>query len=60
MGGSFASVVKSGDLNIFTGAYTNIQAVPALVSGSNMVNTVGAQGDAGATKQLLLYCGCQC
>ncbi|CAM3766279.1 fibrobacter succinogenes major paralogous domain-containing protein [Elizabethkingia occulta] len=55
MGGSFASVVKSGDLNIFTGAYTNIQAVPALVSGSNMVNTVGAQGDAGATKTASFY-----
>ncbi|MDV3865620.1 hypothetical protein CMU00_10010 [Elizabethkingia anophelis] len=54
-GGSFASVVKSGDLNIFTGAYTNIQAVPALVSGSNMVNTVGAQGDAGAIKTASFY-----
>lgn len=49
-GGSFASVVKSGDLNIFTGTYSNIQTVPAIISGSSMVNTVGAQGDAGATK----------
>lgn len=49
-GGSFASIVKSGDLNIFTGAYTNIQAVPAVISGSSMVNTAGAQGDVGATK----------
>ncbi|WP_407510425.1 hypothetical protein [Elizabethkingia anophelis] len=54
-GGSFASIVKSGDLNIFTGAYTNIQAVPAVISGSSMVNTAGAQGDVGATKTASFY-----
>ncbi|WP_407484480.1 fibrobacter succinogenes major paralogous domain-containing protein [Elizabethkingia miricola] len=54
-GGSFASVVKSGDLNIFTGAYTNVQAVTALIPGSSLVNTVGAQGDAGATKTASFY-----
>ena len=54
-GGSFASIVKSGDLNIFTGAYSNIQTVSAVISGSSMVNTVGAQGDAGATKTASFY-----
>ncbi|WP_454060048.1 hypothetical protein [Elizabethkingia ursingii] len=54
-GGSFASVVKSGDLNIFTGAYTNVQTVTALIPGSSMANTVGAQGDAGATKTASFY-----
>ncbi|PUB28496.1 putative repeat protein [Elizabethkingia sp. YR214] len=54
-GGSFASVVKSGDLNIFTGAYTNVQTVPALIPGNSMVNTAGAQGDVGATKTASFY-----
>ncbi|MCL1669392.1 fibrobacter succinogenes major paralogous domain-containing protein [Elizabethkingia ursingii] len=54
-GGSFASIVKSGDLNIFTGAYSNIQTIPAVIQGSSMVNTAGAQGDVGATKTASFY-----
>ena len=54
-GASFSSIVQTGDLNIFDGTYSNKVATPAIVSGSNMVNTVGAQGDLGATKTASFY-----
>ncbi|MCL1666848.1 hypothetical protein M2T82_02105 [Elizabethkingia ursingii] len=53
-GSSFASIIKTGDLNLFTATYTNLQDAPA-VTAANMVNTAGAGGAAGSTKTATFY-----
>ena len=57
-GSAFSSIIKTGDLNVLTGQYSNLQNVSA-VTGGSMVNKAGAGGAAGATKQQLLYCKAQ-
>lgn len=53
-GSSFSSIIKTGDLNVLTGQYSNLQNVSA-VTGGNMINKAGAGGAAGATKTATFY-----
>ncbi|MDX8569368.1 hypothetical protein OZ668_15310 [Elizabethkingia sp. HX XZB] len=53
-GNTFTSIIQTGDFNLFTGTYYNLQAIPA-ISASNMINTTNAQGDVGATKTAKFY-----
>ena len=53
-GSGFSSIVQSGDFNIFTGLYANLQNVAAITAG-NMVNKTGAGGTVGATKTATFY-----
>ncbi|HFK5529347.1 TPA: hypothetical protein ACGZ99_003424 [Elizabethkingia anophelis] len=46
---NFSSVIKTGDLNLFTGLYSNLQDAPALLA-ANMVDKTGSGGAIGATK----------
>ncbi|WP_407490165.1 hypothetical protein [Elizabethkingia anophelis] len=54
VGAGFTSIIQSGDFNIFTGIYSNLQNVNA-VTANNMVNKAGAGGNAGATKTATFY-----
>lgn len=53
-GSAFSSIIKTGDLNVLTGQYSNLQNVSA-VTGGNMINKAGAGGAAGATKTATFY-----
>ncbi|MCL1667697.1 hypothetical protein M2T82_06440 [Elizabethkingia ursingii] len=53
-GSTFSSIIKTGDLNVLTGQYSNLQNVSA-VTGGNMVNKAGAGGASGATKTATFY-----
>lgn len=53
-GNIFTSIIQTGDFNLLTGAYYNLQTIPA-ISASNMVNTSNSQGDIGATKTAKFY-----
>ncbi|MDF2514904.1 MAG: hypothetical protein K0R59_200 [Sphingobacterium sp.] len=50
----FNSVVQTGDLNLLTGEYSNLQSVPAIV-GDAMQNKTDNGGAAGATKTAFFY-----
>ncbi len=52
--GNFTSIAQTGDLNLFTGEYSNLQIIPA-ISAANMINTANTQGDIGATKTAFFY-----
>ncbi|AJW63933.1 hypothetical protein VO54_02473 [Elizabethkingia miricola] len=53
-GTSFSSIIQTGDLNVLTGQYANLQNAPA-VTGINMINKAGAGGTVGATKTAIFY-----
>ncbi|OPC68023.1 hypothetical protein BAZ12_15560 [Elizabethkingia miricola] len=53
-GVNFTSIIQTGDLNLFTGEYSNLQTVPE-IKALNMTNAVNAQGDSGATKTAIFY-----
>jgi len=54
IGANFNNIAQTGDLNIFTGTYSNLQPI-APVKGSDMVNTAGSGGDIGASKTAIFY-----
>ncbi|MYY43914.1 hypothetical protein [Elizabethkingia anophelis] len=54
VGAGFTSIIQSGDFNIFTGLYSNLQNSAALTA-ANMVNKAGAGGNVGATKTATFY-----
>lgn len=53
-GSAFNSIIKTGDLNLFTGQYSNFQTLPALTA-ANMINKPGAGGTTGATKTAAFF-----
>ncbi|WP_260394204.1 fimbrillin family protein [Elizabethkingia anophelis] len=53
-GSTFTNIIKTGDLNLFTAQYSNLQDVPAITAG-NMVNTQGTGGALGASKTAIFY-----
>ncbi|WP_139366086.1 hypothetical protein [Elizabethkingia meningoseptica] len=53
-GSGFTSIIQTGDLNVFTGLYSNLQNVSP-VTGSSMTNKAGVGGAAGATKTAVFY-----
>ncbi|MCT4152793.1 hypothetical protein HZP59_16300 [Elizabethkingia anophelis] len=53
-GSGFTNIIKTGDLNIFTGEYSNFQDVAA-VTGENIKILNPSQGAPGATKYAVLY-----
>ncbi|WP_407481978.1 hypothetical protein [Elizabethkingia meningoseptica] len=53
-GSGFTSIIQTGDLNVFTGLYSNLQNISP-VTGSSMTNKAGAGGAAGATKTAVFY-----
>ncbi|MDV4042185.1 hypothetical protein CMT37_05005 [Elizabethkingia anophelis] len=54
VGAGFTSIIQSGNFNIFTGLYSNLQNTAALTA-ANMVNKAGAGGNVGATKTATFY-----
>lgn len=53
-GTSFSGIIKTGDLNVLTGQYSNLQNVSA-VTAASMINKAGASGVVGATKTATFY-----
>ncbi|HFK5570503.1 TPA: hypothetical protein ACG0AO_002315 [Elizabethkingia meningoseptica] len=53
-GSAFNSIIKTGDLNLFTGQYSNFQTLSALTA-ANMINKPGAGGTTGATKTAAFF-----
>ena len=53
-GSGFTSIIQTGDLNVFTGLYSNLQNISP-VTGSSMTNKAGVGGAAGATKTAVFY-----
>ncbi|MDV3908072.1 hypothetical protein CMT84_06365 [Elizabethkingia anophelis] len=53
-GTNFSTIIQTGDLNIFTGQYSNFQNAPA-ITGANMINKTGSGGALGGTKTATFY-----